>query len=305
MRATAAAAVLLAHASACSGQVFSYEADSLPENGGWDIAQIWCDPTLTLDDGLFVQVVDLCPGFDPPGGQEGAYKRSVADFLGTPVFFVEWRLETDGEASELIWGGAASFSVWSTGPVDYAYTITKDEAWLNRDFPFDVIDVTLPLGPEGEPLPHTHRLELYGDEWFIWYIDGLPVFADVPEGDYLALDAYVPSITWRAKAAWLPNVTNWDFIRYGVIPEPASSDYDSSETVDLFDWYFVQDCLSKDGIGIYGGPGSPCPDDDETCEAIGETTTAGPGCTFADFDGDADVDLRDVADFLTAFNPVE
>ena len=55
--------------------------------------------------------------------------------------------------------------------------------------------------------------------------------------------------------------------------------------MDAGDYYFVEDCLTKDGPGIFSGP-----DND-----------AGPGCRFADCDGDGDVDLRDIAAFQNAF----
>ncbi len=67
------------------------------------------------------------------------------------------------------------------------------------------------------------------------------------------------------------------------IPDDASGDYDSDGVLKLFDLYFFDDCLTKDGPGIFGGPGND----------------AGPGCRFADFD--ADVDLLDFARFQNSF----
>jgi len=75
------------------------------------------------------------------------------------------------------------------------------------------------------------------------------------------------------------NTVWWDYIRYGTIPEEASGDYDSDEDVDLDDYYYVHECFSQSGPGV----------------------DAGPGCRFADFDGDSDVDFKDLAAFQNAF----
>jgi len=68
-------------------------------------------------------------------------------------------------------------------------------------------------------------------------------------------------------------------------PDDASGDYDSDGAETLIDQYFVVDCLTKDGPGIFGGPAED----------------AGPGCRFADFDADSDVDLFDFAEFQNDF----
>ncbi len=108
----------------------------------------------------------------------------------------------------------------------------------------------------------------------MWYIDGVIVDQGVPEGQFPSFD---PQMTWRAKAAWLPNTTVWDYIRYGTIPEDGSGDYDSDDDIDAHDFYFFQDYL------------------------LGPTANAGPGGRFADFDGDTDIDLADFAAFQRAF----
>jgi hypothetical protein len=71
----------------------------------------------------------------------------------------------------------------------------------------------------------------------------------------------------------------------GKIPEDGSGDYNSDAEVTLIDHYFFVDCLTKDGPGIFGGPGED----------------AGPGCRFADFDADSAVDLLDFAEFQNSF----
>ena len=84
--------------------------------------------------------------------------------------------------------------------------------------------------------------------------------AGKPEG----ADAHLSSSSsWRAKAWYRESTTQWDYIRYGTIPEPGSGDFDSDADVDLDDYYFFQDCVTE------------------------PNTDAGPGCVWADFDGDS------------------
>ncbi len=69
------------------------------------------------------------------------------------------------------------------------------------------------------------------------------------------------------------------------MPVDGSGDYDSDAEVASDDFYFFHECLSNRRPGINGGPAQD----------------AGPGCRFADFDFDDDVDLLDVAEFQLNF----
>ncbi len=247
--------------------VFSYECDSFPDQAGWEIAQIYCDPEQWVDEGWFFQHVELCPGDPAPGGQRASYTRSLAEHIGVGEFFIEWSIECDADRSEIPWGGGGLLSAWSNGGVNYHFVIASDQIRFLRDnqLPISYIDI--------EPgVPHTYRLELYGDEAYIWYIDSQIVDAGLPEG---AFPSFNPHMNFRNKAGWLPNTTKWDYIRYGTIPQPASGDFDSSGIVDLEDLYFFNDCL----LG---------PDAD------------GPGCRWADMNGDRLVDGADIGLFVDA-----
>ena len=113
-------------------QVVSYEATSLPEDDGWEIFQLFCDPTIWTEDGWLFHDVQMCEDSDPPEGQVAAYHRSLAEFDGVDTFFVEWVVETTADRSEIPVGGGANISAWSNGGVNYAFFIARDQAKLNR-----------------------------------------------------------------------------------------------------------------------------------------------------------------------------
>ncbi len=258
--------------------VVSYECGSLPTEAGWYVGQNWCNTEEWVANGYFFQRVEFCEGYDPPAGQRSSYKHSLADFIGTAAFFVEWRVETTGVRSELPFTAPASLVSTNGGGVSYHFTISADQVRFIRDIPDFPI-----LWPEIDPgVPHTYRVEQYGVDLYVVYIDGEVLDSGIPEGPH---PAYDPRISMRAKAEFVESTTVWDYIRWGHIPIDGSGDFDSDDDVDGQDFYFFHECLSNDRPGINGGP-----DQD-----------AGPGCRFADFDDDTDVDLRDFATFQNAF----
>ena len=259
---------LLVSAVIARADVFSYECISLPPDAGWEVINEFCDAEQWLDDGwLFQHVEPGCGG--PPGGGQFDYTRSIAEFIGEPAFFLEWRVETDGDQSEIDGVAPAAVSAWSFGAVLYHFTIAKDQVRLIRDTLLPILWIDI------EPdVPHTYRLELFGADLYIWYIDGEVIDSGIPEGAY---PSSTPSISWRAKSWFLESTTQWDYIRYGTIPQAGSGDFDSDDDVDLDDYYFFQDCVTD-------------PD-----------TDAGPGCVWADFDSDSDVDLIDFGHFQANF----
>jgi len=147
------------------------------------------------------------------------------------------------------------------------------KARLIRDNSLPILYVDIKAG-----VPHTYRLELYGNSLYVWYIDSQTVDAGMPEGAFPTGPTEV--ISFRANSWYLDNTVWWDYIRYGTIPGDGSGDFDSDQDLDSTDWYFMQECLGNAG-----------PDVD-----------AGPGCRFADFDADTDVDLADFAAFQAALS---
>ena len=271
-------AIVLVLAVRVFGGVYSYECNSLPTDAGWTLINAWCNAQEWVADGKLYHHVEFCPGYDPPEGQQFDYTKSLAEFIGAEEFFVEWRIETNGIRSELPFTAPAVLVSHNGGGVSYHFTISADQVRFIRDYPAFPI-----LWPEVEPgIPHTYRLEQYGWDVYAVYIDGEMIDFGIPEGPH---PAYEPGVNIRAKAQFVESTTIWDYIRWGDIALDASGDFDSDDDRDLFDFYFVHECLTNDGPRINGGP----------------EEDAGPGCRFADLDDDTDVDLHDFAVFQNAF----
>jgi len=257
-------------------QVFTSEFFSDPVSEGWVQLIYSCEPQTWNEQGWYYQQLDQGPCPPPlPGGRD-VYRRSLEAFDGTTEFFEEFRVQTDGDSSEIPYGGALVLVLGNNAGLNYHITVSAD-----------LVKFAVQLDPiwfiEVDPdVPHTYRFELYPEQW-VFYIDGELIDAGVPEGPF---PANTPRITWQGQSWYLPCLNAWDYIRYGRTPVDGSGDYDSDGALTLFDHYFVHDCLTKDGPGIFGGLGQ----------------NAGPGCRFADFNADSDVDLCDFAEFQNLFD---
>ncbi len=268
--------VCLAATLAARAQVFTSEFLSAPASEGWDPALQGCEPTTWNDQGLYFQQLDFhaCP---PPGGARDVYRRSLVTYQDYADFFTEFRVTTDGDRSGIPYGVPIVLALGNNAGVLYHMTVAADLVKFLRD-------VDLPIWYIGvEPgIPHTYRIELY-PEGYAFYIDGYLIDEGLPEGPFPAFDA---EIVWQGDSWDLPVENAWDYIRYGVIPLDGSGDFDSDAAITPSDFYFFQECLTNERPGINGGP-----DND-----------AGPGCRFADFDADSDVDFLDLAEFQNLFS---
>ncbi len=260
-RATAVLVVIPAFARA---EVVSYEGEVFPEKLQWE-RLVFLPPGRSLDDGWFVQFFDL-------PGERAFYRRSLADFAGETAFFVEWRVQFDAPSSILDFSGIpVVLSLGGPNAANYHTTITDERVQLFRStfIPLVFVDI------DGDT-PHTYHLELRGAHFYAWYIDGQLIDSGVPEGPYPNIGSI---LIWGARHYDPGHTTRWDYIRYGTIPADGSGDFDTSGNVDARDFYFFHECFSNSGPGI----------------------DAGPGCRFADFDGDDDVDLKDLGVFQNGF----
>ena len=100
--------------AAALGDVVAFEGGDFPE----DTEPAWqrfgtFDAERWISNGWFYQNVDLGDWAPPPGGEQDGYERSLGDFIGENEFFIEWRMETDGENSEI--PGVAPAALVATG----------------------------------------------------------------------------------------------------------------------------------------------------------------------------------------------
>ncbi len=264
------------HAHPARAQVFTSEFFSDPVSEDWALVLQDCAPQTWNNEGWYHQQLDLdaCP---PASWGRDVYRRSLETQNGEAQFFTEFRVKTDGNRSEIPYGGPIVLVLGNSFGVTYHLTVSRDlvQFFRDADLPIWFIEI--------EPhVPHTFRIELY-PEVYAFYIDAYLIDEGVPEGPFPAQNS---RITWQGNAQYMSCENAWDFIRYGRTPVDASGDYDSDGAVAQDDFYYFQECLTNERLGINGGP-----DND-----------AGPGCRFADLDSDADVDLLDFAEFQNLFS---
>ena len=213
------------------------------------------------------------------GGDSDFYRAGLAQYAGVR-FFLEWRIMSDAPAAEVDHHNGAALMVMVGGPVTYHFNMANGLVQL---YTGHYANLYFLIEPD---VPHTYRLEVFGGDWFELWIDGVLAAADLPEDVFPTPDALM---SFGGTYYLSGHTTRWDYVRIGVIPIDGSGDYDSDEDVDRRDFYFFHECLTNRRPGINGGP-----DED-----------AGPGCRFADFDCDSDVDLLDLADFQITFTGQE
>jgi len=193
--------------------VVSYEGETMPEEAGFVRFFIY-DPERWIEDGWFFQSIDQGGGTGGPyDGDYDRYDYDVSGFAGLP-FFVEWRLLTDAPDSEVDFhnGGAA---VILNGPgVTYHFNIASGLARLLREYPYPTVYFDIEPG-----VPHTYRLEVYGGNNFEFQIDGITVESGVPGDAFPAGDS---ELLFRSRYYLSPHTTQWDYVRFGTIPEPGT-----------------------------------------------------------------------------------
>ncbi len=202
---------LLACAVPGWAQMVSYEADSFPEDMGWErgdrprLCERWLDAGWlhfeceTLDE-------------NPCGGEDDFYRWELDDWAGVPRFFLEAHLITDGPNSELIAVAPASLVASGSSGIRFHTTVSRDLAvfvW-NPDFRGPYV----PLDPETS---HVFRIDVYGPFWFEWSVDGVIHDWGSVGRQYPTADSVVQ---WGARAFCFDSVTAFDYVRFGVPDEP-------------------------------------------------------------------------------------
>jgi hypothetical protein len=256
-------------AAPLNAQVVSSELFSDPVSEGWPLFNQYCAETW-LKEGWYYQRFD--PETCPTGtnGAQDAYVRPITEFNGEPEFFLEFRVQTDGDRSEIPRGAPTVLAMGNFFGVVYHITVSRDLVKFSGHLYLPGLFIEIEPG-----VAHTFRIELYPDR-YDFYIDGNVADEGAPDGPFPAHDA---RISWVGSSWDLAADNAWDYIRYGVLPLDGTGDYDSDGVVTLDDFYFFHECLSNRRPGINGGPGMD----------------AGPGCRFADFNADSSTDLLDFA----------
>ena len=254
-------------------QIVSYECTSFPEDEGWEHIDVLFPADRWLQEGWLHQQAEIAAPGPPQVSEEDLYRQSLGDFDGAATFFLDWRMETDGTQKGFPNISPAAIVAGGFAGVLYHFTIAENQVRLIRDTLLPVVFAHIEPGTA-----HTFRLELFGDEWYSFYVDGRLIDSGIPEGRYPTTDS---RITFGARAGLDGETTRWDYVRFGVIPAASSGDFDSDADRDLRDFYFFEECLRNGGSG----------------------TDAAPSCTWADMDADGDADLLDFAEFQVAFTP--
>ncbi|MFQ5415258.1 MAG: hypothetical protein ACE5E6_12445 [Phycisphaerae bacterium] len=269
--------------------VILYEGNALPERVGFERIQVF-DADRWVHAGRFFQQIDIGAGSGGPyDGEYDGYQMALRPFIATP-FFTEWRMMTDAPDSEVDGNNGGARMIAVGGGVNYHFNMASGLALILRGYPFPTLYFDIDPG-----VPHTYRLEVYGADYFEFRIDDIAMDSGLPEAEFPTADALV---SFGGQYFLSDHRAQWDYVRFGTIPIDGSGDYDSDGDVDHADFAMMHECLYGYGDGPPGGGFQP---------AVGFQPLGGPdatapaGCRFADFDHDADVDLRDIAACQNAF----
>ena len=167
---TATAAPLLA-------EVFSSEFVSDPVAEGWELSVQSCEAETWNADGWYHQALsfEACP---PDGEGRDSYRRSLESFNGTSQFFVEFRIETDGDQSEIPFGAPALVAFSNSAGVLYHITVASDRIQFLRAAHLPILFIEIEPG-----VPHTFRIQLR-PERYAFYIDGDLIDEGVPRARF-------------------------------------------------------------------------------------------------------------------------
>jgi len=253
-------------------EVVVYEGDVFPETAGWERAGS-SDCDRWIQDQWLHQFCGLGKG-QGPVGETDYYQQPLVALAGTVQFFVEWRVHSDVPAS-VIGGTPTVVSAFGNSGTNYHTTITDTRVRCWRDNLLPIIYVDYEAGPHILRVEHCHA-SLCGEHQFTWYIDGEVVHSGMAEGPYATPDS---KIIWGPSHYQFDNHCQWDFVRYGTVPAPASGDFDSNGEVDSFDHFYFSECQQRSAGG----------------------EPAFPSCAWADFDDSNTVDCSDWATFKAAW----
>ncbi len=187
----------------------AWEGDDFPENQGWErhwgnwdgpyegdgAIRTLNDGVMTYDsrqdDGIFDGSIMSRPGeLDPEPGE---------------MFVMEWRLNV----RELVGSYDSSVALASDQSRILGFECAYDEIRSGYDE-----SMTVPITPE---VFHVYRVETSDMEDYAFYVDGTLVH----EGTLIQSGGLQSRIAWGDGVQGAASLHDWDYFRFGVVPEPS------------------------------------------------------------------------------------
>lgn len=194
--------LLPASAARASPYWIAYEGNDFPENEGWPRRTSWGGAQRSLEDGWLVldgrgdpRIYDYyelaVPGGIDPGPGE--------------LFVAEWRVYVDHVLGLRDAGiSFASDSNWEVG-----FLLSQDTVYSMYE-----IGVSVPFEP-GQP--HTFEMRSADMRSYVLSIDGVPALSGS-----LWQGLWTSTVTWGDGGYNAASLSRWDYVRFGVVPEPGS-----------------------------------------------------------------------------------
>ena len=203
-----------------------FEGDCFPEEIGFERFE-WHKPDRWNDDGWLIQEIEVGDGSGGPyDGQGDTYHYDLGAYAGSP-FFIEWRMITNAPEEEIDPNNGAAGVILVGGSVTYYCRMSRSLAKIFRSVP----DSThyFEISPD---VAHTYRLEVRGDEYYSFAIDDVIVDDGLPEAIWPTPNAL---LSFGSRYYLNEHITQWDYVRFGSIPEPGNG-AERSCRVDLAGW---------------------------------------------------------------------
>lgn len=187
----------------------TYEGNDLPENEGWE--RMWGDEHPYEGDGAIRTVADGILTYDSRF-DTGVYDYAFVERPGqtdpgpAELFIMEWRALIEEEVGEPSW--------------DTAALIASDDGWQVAIGlrPHEVISalehVSVPIEPG---VFHDYRLTSSDMRTYELYIDG-----DLGRAGAFWQGITESRLSWGSVTDGVSSLSHWDYLRVGVVPEPAS-----------------------------------------------------------------------------------
>ncbi len=193
-----------------AADVIRYTGETFPEELGFTRAGT-LDAERRIEDGWLVQVIRRY-GEGESNGQFDGYRYPLAEFAGADRFYAEWRLISDGRKSELVGAAPAGASFAGDLGISYHFTIARDRMCFIRHLRWPILYFDLDDG-----VSHVHRVELLGEHWYAYLIDGKVMDAGRPDGAYPTEDS---RMIWWANTYLHESTARWDYLEFGEMLDP-------------------------------------------------------------------------------------